>query len=174
LQPEHFTSSKGYGMSKFNVDNKVDTVTAADQATSAGAKATTEAHHANSQHSGDTATDIQVAGAENNELLTNVVTIGVIGVGAALIEAALIPGIVIGVAAAFAPKYVPQIGNKLRPLFKSTVSGVVKLSQKTREAVAETREQMQDLVAEVKAEHQGASTVPFARPAVEPGTGTHN
>jgi hypothetical protein len=159
-------------MSKFNVDNKVDTVTVEHQAASAGPKATAEAHHTNSQDSHDAAANIQVAGAENNELLTNVVTIGVIGVGAALIEAALIPGIVIGVAAAFAPKYVPQIGNRLRPLFKSTVSGVVKLSQKTREAVAETREQMQDLVAEVKAEHQGAATVPFARPTAE--TGTHN
>jgi hypothetical protein len=106
-----------------------------------------------------------------DDMVANVATIGVVAVGAALIEVALIPGIVIGVAAAFAPKYVPQIGNKLRPLFKSTVSGVYKLGQKTREAVAETRERVQDLVAEVSAEQAKpaapAATVPAAAAAAE-------
>jgi hypothetical protein len=149
-------------MSKFKVDSKVDTIVANGQADATGAVsgATAEVDGA--------AAHVQAQDAEGNELLTNIVTIGVVGVGAALIEAALIPGIVIGVAAAFAPKYVPQIGSKLRPLFKSTLGGVVRLSQKAREAVAETKEQMQDLVAEVKAEQQKAGVAPVAPAAAEP------
>jgi hypothetical protein len=101
-------------------------------------------------------------GSNRDEAIATAATVGVVAVGAALIEAALIPGIIIGVAAALAPKYVPQMSSKLRPLFKSTVGGVYKLGQKTREAVAETRERMQDLVAEVAAEQAHSATVPAA------------
>jgi len=40
----------------------------------------------------------------------------------------------------------------LKPLFKSTVRGAYKITQKTREFVAETQEHVQDIVAEVDAE----------------------
>jgi hypothetical protein len=79
---------------------------------------------------------------------------GVIGVGAALIEASLIPGIIIGAAAVIAPKLVPQIGSRLRPLFKSTIRGAYKLTEKTREAFAEAQEQVQDMMAEARHEGQ--------------------
>jgi uncharacterized membrane protein len=41
--------------------------------------------------------------------------------GAALLEAALIPGVVIGGAAVLAPKYLPKLRRRLQPLFDSTV-----------------------------------------------------
>jgi hypothetical protein len=91
-------------------------------------------------------------GKDRDELLKTAATIGVIGVGAALIEVGLIPGIIIGVAAAYAPKYLPQAGAKLQPLFKCAVRGAYKLSRKARETVAEAQEQMHDIVAEVHAE----------------------
>ena len=91
-------------------------------------------------------------GKDHADFMKTVATIGVIGVGAALIEVGLIPGMIIGVAAAYAPKYLPQVGTKLQPLFKCAVRGAYKLSRKTREAVAEAQEQVQDIVAEVHAE----------------------
>ncbi len=47
-------------------------------------------------------------------------TIGVIGAGVALFEAALISGIVIGGAAVLAPKYLPKLRRRLQPLFDLT------------------------------------------------------
>jgi uncharacterized membrane protein len=49
-------------------------------------------------------------------------TVGVIVVGVALLEAALLPGMVIGAAAVLAPKYAPKLRRRLPPLLNSTVS----------------------------------------------------
>jgi hypothetical protein len=92
------------------------------------------------------------AGAEGPDFATTVTTIGIIGVAAALFDLALIPGIVIGVAAAYAPKYVPTLGDRLQPLFNYTVRGAYKVTRKARHAVAETQERLHDLAAEVEAE----------------------
>jgi hypothetical protein len=93
---------------------------------------------------------------------------GVIGVGAALIEASLIPGIIIGAAAVIAPKLVPQIGTRLRPLFKSTIRGAYKLTERTREAFAEAQEQVQDMMAEARHEGQEEALAPKAAAEVHP------
>ncbi len=50
-----------------------------------------------------------------------VAAIGVIAAGAAVFEAALIPGIVIGGAAVLAPKVLPKLRRRLPPLFKPTL-----------------------------------------------------
>jgi hypothetical protein len=92
------------------------------------------------------------AGAGEPDLATTITTIGVIGVAAALFDVALIPGIIIGVAAAYAPKYVPTLGDRLQPLFNYTVRGAYKVTRKARGAVAEAQERMHDLAAEVEAE----------------------
>jgi F0F1-type ATP synthase membrane subunit b/b' len=42
----------------------------------------------------------------------------------------------------------------LRPLFKSTIRGAYKLTEKTREAFAEAQEQVQDMMAEARHEGQ--------------------
>jgi hypothetical protein len=57
-------------------------------------------------------------------------------------EAALLPGLVWGVAAMGVPRYFPQIGSALQPLFKSTVRGASQIGQKTREVIAEVHEQV--------------------------------
>jgi hypothetical protein len=93
----------------------------------------------------------EMTGEESN-LLATVAAVGVVGVGVVVFEAALLPGVVLGVAAMAAPKLLPRLGSALNPLFKSTVRGVYKIGQKTREMVAETHEQVQDIVAEVDAE----------------------
>jgi hypothetical protein len=90
--------------------------------------------------------------AEENDLVATVATVGVVAIGAAVVEAALLPGLALGVAAVAAPRFLPKLGSALGPAFKSTVRGVYKLGQKTKEFVAETNEHVQDIVAECDAE----------------------
>jgi hypothetical protein len=87
-----------------------------------------------------------------NDIVATVATVGVVGVGAAVFEAALLPGIVLGVAAMWVPQYLPKMGATLNPLFRSTIRGCYKLGHKTREMMAEAQEQVHDIVAEVHAE----------------------
>jgi hypothetical protein len=89
---------------------------------------------------------------DNAVLVATAATVGVVGVGVAVFEAALLPGVVLGVAAMLVPKYLPRMGAALSPLFRSTVRGVYKVGQKTREIVAEAQEHVHDIVAEVNAE----------------------
>jgi len=84
--------------------------------------------------------------------LATAATVGVVAVGAVIFEAALIPGLVLGVAAVLAPQYLPKIGSALTPAFRSTVRGAYRLGQKSREALAEAQEHFHDIAAEVNAE----------------------
>jgi hypothetical protein len=102
-----------------------------------------------------------------DSIVTTAATVGVVAVGAALFEVALLPGIALGVAAMLAPKYAPKLGESLTPLFRSSVRGVYKFGQKTNEMMAEAKEQVQDIVAEVKAEQDAATEEP-AKPAAAP------
>jgi hypothetical protein len=62
-------------------------------------------------------------------------------------------GIAAGLAAAvIAPLLIPAVKKGARPLAKSLVKGGVMLYEKSREAVAEAGEMMEDVVAEVRAE----------------------
>jgi CBS domain-containing protein len=81
------------------------------------------------------ADDSSVDGAQ---LVTTAATVAVVGIGAAVIEAALLPGVVLGAAAAWMPRYFPKIGEVLNPMFRSTVRGAYKIGQKTRQLVGET------------------------------------
>jgi len=101
-------------------------------------------------------------GEEDSGLRTAVATVAVVAVGAAVFEAALLPGIALGVAAVAAPKYLPRLAGALNPLFKSTVRGTYKLAQKSKEMFAEAQEQVHDIVAEVKAENETAAKAPAA------------
>jgi hypothetical protein len=93
---------------------------------------------------------------EGNEVRSDVVatvaTVAVVGIGAVAFEAALLPGIVLGVAAMWLPQYFPKMGQTLNPLFRSTVRSAYKLGNKTREMMAEAQEQFHDIAAEVHAE----------------------
>jgi hypothetical protein len=89
---------------------------------------------------------------ENGGINKTLATVVVVAAGAALFEAALLPGLVLGVAAMAAPKYLPRLTSSLAPVFKSTVRGTFKLAQKSKEAFAEAHEHVNDIVAEVRAE----------------------
>jgi len=120
-------------------------------------KANSDAHEDLHAIEHEEATDDQLS-AEENDLVATVATVGVVVVGAAVFEAALLPGLALGVAAMAAPKFVPKLGSALGPVFKSTVRGVYKLGQKTKEFVAETNEHVQDIVAECDAEAKSKDT----------------
>jgi hypothetical protein len=101
--------------------------------------------------------------SEESQLVATVATVGVVAIGVAVVEAELLPGVILGVAAMAVPKVAPKLGSALAPMFKHAVRGVYRLSQKTKELVAETHERVQDIVAEIEAEGQKDA------PAKEPG-----
>src|ERR1700736_5994277 len=68
---------------------------------------------------------------------SKVATVALVGLGAALIEVELIPGILLGVAAMLAPDVMPKLGRILRPMVKGTVRAGYAFAEKTREVVAE-------------------------------------
>lgn len=96
--------------------------------------------------------EVEEAVADRSDVVATVATVAVVGIGAAAFEAALLPGLVLGVAAMWLPQYFPKMGEAVNPLFRSTVRGVYKLGHKTREMMAEAHEQVHDIVAEVHAE----------------------
>ena len=102
---------------------------------------------------------------EDNDVISTAATVAVVGAGVILFEAALLPGLVLGIATMMVPKFLPRLGAAVNPLVKSTIRGAYKMGQKTREAVAEAREQVHDIVAEVDAEADGkaATLKPSAR-----------
>jgi hypothetical protein len=101
---------------------------------------------------------------DRSDVVATVATVAVVGIGAVAFEAALLPGIVLGVAAMWLPRYFPKMGEALNPLFRSTVRGAYKLGHKTREMMAEAQEQFHDIAAEVHAEGDGGVEAKSAAP----------
>jgi hypothetical protein len=95
---------------------------------------------------------IEEAPDDQGEIVATAATIAVVAIGAALFEAALLPGLALGVVAALAPRAMPSIGAALAPAFRTSVRGVYRFGQRTREMVAEAQEQVNDIVAEANAE----------------------
>jgi Protein of unknown function (DUF5132) len=95
---------------------------------------------------------------------SSLATAALVGVGVAILEPELIPGLLIGAGAVLAPKLLPALGNILRP----AVKGLVKAGMAVRESVAEAGEHFEDIVAEARAEsgHPGNG----AQTAAEPET----
>ena len=54
---------------------------------------------------------------DGSEINKTIATVVVVAAGAALFEAALLPGLVLGVAAVAAPKYLPKLATALTPVF---------------------------------------------------------
>jgi hypothetical protein len=106
---------------------------------------------------------IDDAQADQTEIVLTAATVAVVGVGAAVFEAALLPGVVLGVAAMLVPRALPSVGQAINPLFRSTVRGAYKLGQRTKEMAAEAQEQVQDIVAEAKAEEQAAQATSLSK-----------
>ena len=98
-----------------------------------------------------------------NDFTVAAATVGIICVGAALFEAALIPGMVIGVAAMLAPKALPMLGAAVEPAFRGAVRGTFKLGRKARHIIAEAEEQVHDVVAVEKAAQAAVKPARSAR-----------
>lgn len=137
----------------------------------------TDQHHHTNAHDHDPITAPPLDDAahlgevKNNDTVAKVATIAVVGVAAAIVSAELIPGMIIGVCAAF----VPEIGSKMRPWFKSTVKASYTAARKTREMFAEAGEQIQDMVAEAKAEQPPIPVPPpMAHVPAQPVAAAHN
>ena len=99
--------------------------------------------------------------AEEPSFAAQAGTVAAVGLAAALIEVDLVPGILIGVGAMLAPKL---FGGSLRPLLKNAIRAGYSVRDRAREMMAETSEQFQDIVAEVKAEQNGGNTETTAAP----------
>ena len=89
-----------------------------------------------------------------------VATAVVIGVGAAIIEVELLPGLIIGVGAILLGKMFPQIGGYVRPALKNVIRAGMSTANKAREVFAEAGEQVTDIVAEVKHERDQKNSTP--------------
>ena len=76
-------------------------------------------------------------------------------------------GLLIGIGAAIAaPVILPATAAVVRPLAKGLIWGVLAATDKLKETVAETREQVNDLVAEVRSEYADG-TNSTSRPATK-------
>jgi hypothetical protein len=98
----------------------------------------------------------------------SVATAAAIVVGAALIEVELIPGLIIGAGAILLGKLFPEMGAYVRPAIKGAVRAGFFMTQKAREVMAETSEQVHDLVAEVKHEQDQPKGVKKSHPVTKP------
>jgi hypothetical protein len=118
-------------------------------------KSKVDGANAESVHANPSATEpdpIDEAQLDQTDLVVTAATVVVVGAGVAVFEAALLPGVVLGVAAMIVPKVLPSLGATLTPLFRHTVRHAYKFGQKTKEMVAEAQEHVNDIVAEAKAE----------------------
>jgi hypothetical protein len=108
---------------------------------------------------------VEEAPDDQGEIILTAATIAVVAVGAAVFEAALLPGLALGVVAALAPRVMPNLGSAMAPMFRSTVRGVYKVGQRTREMVADAQEHVNDIVAETEAEEHAKVVAPDGKAA---------
>jgi hypothetical protein len=110
----------------------------------------------------------ETANRENGWINKTAATVVAVAAGAALFETALLPGLALGVAAIAAPKYVSRLARAITPMFKSTIRATYQLAKKPGEAFAEAQHQINDIIAEVRAEdasHAGTRAVEVLRAA---------
>ena len=95
---------------------------------------------------------IDAAETDQSDIVLTAATVAVVGVGVIVFEAALLPGLALGVAAMLAqPKVLPNLGSPPSiPLFKvDQVREAYQVSRKTKEMMAEAHEHVNDIVAEM-------------------------
>src|SRR5262245_28767660 len=76
------------------------------------------------------------------------------GVAVALLNAELLPGMAIGVAAVMGPRLLPFVGSVLRPVLRTVVKAGYATFETAREVAAEANEQFQDMMAEARADYE--------------------
>jgi hypothetical protein len=110
--------------------------------------------HKEEQH-GSTSTESS-NGQSNDSAGSPLLTTAIAGAAVAVLAPELLPGMALGVAAVMAPKILPAIGGILNPVFKTAVRAGYGAAVKAREMASEAGEQIQDIVAEAKADAGGA------------------
>ena len=107
--------------------------------------------------------DIDNSEIQEGELLeeggSTMTTTLVTGAALAIFAPELLPGMAIGVAAMLAPRLLPSLAVALRPLVKTAVRAGYAAAATTRELAAEAGEQVQDMVAEARAEQENGKPV---------------
>jgi hypothetical protein len=66
-----------------------------------------------------------------DETVATIASVAVVGIGAAVFETALIPGIIIGAAAMWLPSHYPKMGQALEPLLRTAAGSVKALNAAT-------------------------------------------
>ena len=94
---------------------------------------------ADGQHEAEPVDPTEQSDQNFDTAVATVATVAVVGVGVIAFEAALLPGLALGVVTMLVPKFLPKIGTALSPVVKSTVKGAYRVGQKTKEVFAETR-----------------------------------
>ena len=101
-----------------------------------------------------------VSGSAGREMaVATAATVAVVGVGAVVFEVALIPGIVLGAAAALAPQLAPGVASALHPIFRGAVAHSYRLGLKSRRALAKAQDHVRDFMADVT-EDAGSNSDP--------------
>ncbi len=113
-------------------------------------------------------TDITPAAGQVEERDGALVTTAVTALVVAVVQPELLPGMAIGIAAALGPKLLTMLAPAVRPMMKTAVRAGYATTMKARELAAEANEQIQDLVAEARAEDSGQGGPKLVVP---PGTG---
>lgn len=97
--------------------------------------------------------ELRQAGAE---VAPQLGTVAAVAVATALVEAELLPAVLIGAGAALLPKLLPGVGYALRPVLRTVVRAGYSAVTAAQQWAAEAGEQVQDVVAEVQAEQRSA------------------
>jgi hypothetical protein len=100
----------------------------------------------------------ETANRDNGWINKTAASVVAVAAGAVLFETALLPGLALGVAAIAAPKYVSRLVRAITPMFRSTVRATYQLARKPGEAFAEAQHQINDIIAEVRAEDASHSS----------------
>jgi hypothetical protein len=121
---------------------------------------TTQSATSDTAHRGDMPTsqrameELEEVGAE---VAPQLGTVAAVAVATALIEAELLPAVLIGAGAAMLPRLLPGAGYVLRPVLKTVIRAGYGIFSTAQQWVAEAGEQVQDMVAEVQAEQRATS-----------------
>jgi hypothetical protein len=84
-------------------------------------------HDPSSPANAEAAQDSDARVLDNNTVAT-IASVAVVGIGAAVFEAALIPGIIIGAAAMWLPSHYRTMGDKVDPLLRTAAGSANTLS----------------------------------------------
>jgi hypothetical protein len=91
---------------------------------------------------------------KGSSILTSAALIGI----GAILEPELLGGMVLGAGAVYVARNLPHIGSILRPMISTAVKAGYSAALKANEMMAEASEDMQDIIAEVRAEYDERSS----------------